>query len=315
VVDPAGGSWAVEWLTGQVSEKSWAFFQEIETKGGIVPAIKDGFIAEKLAKTAAGQEKQLNQRRVSLVGTNVYPNLEEEELEARLPDYTNLRESRAKEIARARVELDEDADAKVMAALGKVIEVDRAGLIPAVIDAIRAGATLGEVTKTVRASAKPSSLMQPLPVARLSAKYEALRAAAATYKANHGHGPKLFLCNLGALRRHKARADFTKGFFQSGGFEVISSAGFETPEAAVAALGESGAALTVVCGTDADYEENFASYASAIKQALPNTRVLLAGFPGAKEADYRAAGMDDFIFVKSDNYATNRQALELLGVL
>ena len=315
VVDPAGGSWAVEWLTGQVSEKSWALFQEIEAKGGIVPALKDGFIAETLAKTAAAQEKQLNQRRVSLVGTNVYPNLEEEELEARLPDYTNLRESRAKEIARARVELDEDADAKVMAALGKVLEVDRNGLVSAVIDAIRTGATLGEVTKTVRASAKPSSLMQPLPVARLSAKYEALRAAAATYKDNNGHGPKLFLCNLGALRRHKARADFTKGFFQSGGFEVISPAGFESPEAAVAALGDSGASLTVVCGTDGDYEENFASYASAIKQAHPNTRVLLAGFPGAKEADYRAAGMDDFVFVKSDNYATNRQALELLGVL
>ena len=315
VVDPAGGSWAVEWLSNEVSEKAWAFFQEIDSKGGIVATLKDGFIAETLAKTAAGQEKQLNQRRVSLVGTNVYPNLEEEELEERLPAYANLRDIRAKEIARARVELDEDTDAKVMAALGKVVEVDRAGLIPAVIDAISVGATIGEVTKTVRASANPSSVMQPLPVARLSAKYEALRAASASYKAANGHGPKLFLCNLGPLRRHKARADFTKGFFQSGGFEVMSPAGFETPEAAVAALAESGAAITVVCGTDGDYEENFANYAKAIKAANPNTRVLLAGFPGGNEADYRAAGMDDFIFVKSDNYAINRQALELIGVL
>ena len=315
VVDPAGGSWAIEWLTGEVSEKSWAFFQEIEAKGGVVATLKDGFIADTLAKTAAGQEKQLNQRRVSLVGTNVYPNLDEEELEARLPDYANLRDTRAKEIARARVELDADTDAKVKAALGKVVEVDRAGLISAVINAISVGATIGEVTKTVRAAANPSSVMQPLPVARLSAKYEALRAASATFKANNGHGPKLFLCNLGPLRRHKGRADFTKGFFQSGGFEVTSPAGFETPEAAVAALGESAAALTVVCGTDGDYEENFANYAKAIKQAYPNTRVMLAGFPGANEADYRAAGMDDFIFVKSDNYEVNRQALELLGVL
>jgi methylmalonyl-CoA mutase len=315
VVDPAGGSWAVEWLTGQVSEKSWEFFQEIEAKGGIVSAIKDGFIADKLAKTAAGQEKQLNHRRVSLVGTNVYPNLDEKELEDRLPDYTALRDTRAKEIARARIELDENTDAKVMAALGKVIEVKRPELVSAVIDAILAGATIGEVTKTVRTSAKPSSTLTPLPSTRLSAKYEALRAASANYAVKNGHGPKLFLCNLGPLRRHKARADFTKGFFQSGGFEVISPSGFDTPEAAVAALGESGAALTVVCGTDPDYVENFANYATAIKQAYPNTRIILAGFPGEKEADYRAAGMDDFIFVKSDNYAINRQALELLGVL
>lgn len=314
VVDPAGGSWAVEWLTGQVSEKAWAFFKEIEAKGGIVSTIKDGFIAETLAKTAAGQEKQLNQRRVSLVGTNVYPNLEEEELETRLPNYVELRNTRAKEIANARM-LDASTDEKVMAALDQVHAVDRAGLIDAVIDAVITGATIGEITKTVRASANPSSVMQPLPVARLSAKYEALRSAAAAYKAANGHGPKLFLCNLGPLRRHKGRADFTKGFFQAGGFDVISPAGFETPEAAVAALSESGAALTVVCGTDGDYEEQFASYATAIKQATPNTRVMLAGFPGANEADYRAAGMDDFIFVKSDNYEVNRKALELLGVL
>ena len=123
------------------------------------------------------------------------------------------------------------------------------------------------------------------------------------------------LCNLGPLRRHKARADFTKGFFQTGGFDVVSPAGFETPEAAVAALAESGASITVVCGTDADYKEQFANYASAIKQAYPNTRVVLAGFPGDNEDDYRAAGMDDYIFVKSNNYEVNRQALELLGVL
>lgn len=315
VVDPAGGSWAVEWLTGQVSEKSWAFFQQIENKGGIIPALEDGFIFDTLAKTAAGQEKQLNQRRVSLVGTNVYPNLDEKELEAHLPDYAALRETRAKEIASVRLALDEVADAKVMAALGKILEVDRNALIPTLIDAIRSGATLGEVTKTVRATVEPGETIQPLPATRLSAKYEALRAASAKYTAANGHGPKLFLCNLGALRRHKARADFIKGFFQAGGFEVISPKGFETPEAAVAALNESGAAITVVCGTDPDYAEQFANYASAIKQAQPNTRILLAGYPGEKEADYRAAGMDDYVFVKSDNYEVNRETLQLLGVL
>jgi methylmalonyl-CoA mutase len=315
VVDPAGGSWAVEWLTGQVSEKSWAFFQAIEDQGGVSAALENGFIFDTLAKTAEGMDKQLNQRRISLVGTNVYPNLEEEELEARLPDYAEVRDTRAKEIARARIELNEDADTKVMAALGKILAADHTSLVPAMIAAIRAGATLGEITKTVRASAEPGKAIQPLPATHLSAKYEALRAASATYAEANGHGPKLFLCNLGPLRRHKARADFTKGFFQTGGFEVISPAGFETPEAAIDALAKSGASITVVCGTDADYKEQFANYANAIKQAYPNTRIVLAGLPGANEADYRAAGMDDYIFVKSNNYEVNRQALELLGVL
>ncbi|HBM86210.1 MAG TPA: methylmalonyl-CoA mutase [Opitutae bacterium] len=315
VVDPAGGSWAVEWLTGQVSEKSWAFFQQIETQGGIAAALQNGFLFDTLAKTAAGMNQQLNQRRISLVGTNVYPNLEEAPLEQHLPDYAELRHTRAQEIARARLELDEDADTKVMAALGQILDAAPTSLVTAMIAAIGCGATLGEITRTVRALAEPDAAIQPLPATRLAANYEALRAAAASYKAQHGHGPKLFLCNLGPLRRHKARADFTKGFFQTGGFEVLSPAGFETPEAAVAALAESGAAITVVCGTDADYAAQFATYASAIKHALPHTRVVLAGLPGEHEANYRAAGMDDYIFVKSNNYTVNRQALELLGVL
>lgn len=315
VVDPAGGSWAVEWLTNEISEKSWAFFQEIEKQGGVIPALENGFIFDSIAKTAKDVDNKLNQRRVSLVGTNVYPNLEEKPLDDTSIDYTAIRDQRAREIAAARMELDENADAAVMSALGKLLEVDRDALMPALVEAISAGATIGEVTKTIRASAEPAEAIRPLIATRLAAKYEAMRDASVKFAEKTGEFPKIFLCNLGPLRRHKLRADFIKGFFQSGGFEVISPKGFETPEEAVKALTESGACITVVCATDDDYAEKFANYATAIKQALPDTRVLLAGFPGDKEDEYRAAGMDDFVFVKSNNYEVNRFHLQGLGVL
>ncbi|MGJ8649953.1 MAG: methylmalonyl-CoA mutase family protein [Opitutaceae bacterium] len=315
VVDPAGGSWAVEWLTNEISEKSWTFFQEIEKQGGVIPALENGFIFDTIAKTAKGVQDQLNQRRVSLVGTNVYPNLEEKPLDDTSIDYNGIRDQRAREIAAARMELDENADAAVMSALGKLLEVDRESLVPALVEAITAGATIGEVTKTIRASAEPAEAIRPLAATRLAAKYEAMRDASVKFAEKTGEFPKIFLCNLGPLRRHKLRADFIKGFFQSGGFEVISPKGFETPEEAVKALIESGACITVVCATDDDYAEKFADYATAIKQALPDTRVLLAGFPGEKEDEYRAAGMDDFVFVKSNNYEVNRLHLQGLGVL
>ncbi|MEM8866968.1 MAG: acyl-CoA mutase large subunit family protein, partial [Verrucomicrobiota bacterium] len=66
VVDPAGGSWAVEWLTNQVAEKSWAFFQEIEGQGGIEAALQNEFIQKAIAKTASSNEHLLNQRRAGL---------------------------------------------------------------------------------------------------------------------------------------------------------------------------------------------------------------------------------------------------------
>lgn len=315
VVDPAGGSWAVEWLTNQIAEKSWEFFQEIESKGGIIETLKAGYIQEKITTTAAGVEKKLNQRRTSLVGTNVYPNVEETPLEVKIPDYTELRESRAREIAAARVELDEDADAKVMSSLSDVLEADGDTLMPALIDAVISGATLGEVTKTLRASVDPEDAIHPLPSARLASKYENLREASSAFEKKTGKRPLIFLCNLGPLRRHKLRADFTKSFFAAGGFEMISPDGFSDPADAVEALGQSGAGITVVCGTDDDYAEQFANYAQAIKTALPETRIVLAGFPGDNEESYRAAGMDDYIFIKSNNYDVNHTYLKGLGVL
>jgi methylmalonyl-CoA mutase len=315
VVDPAGGSWAVEWLTNELAEKAWDCFKGIEAEGGIDHALKSGSLHAMLEKTAKSNEASLGTRRKSLIGTNIYPNLEEKELEPNLPDYGKVRDQRAREIAAARMELDEEADAAVMTALGRLVEVSPEELVPALIEAAKAGATLGEISKTIRGASGPETSVKPLPAARLASKYERLRAASASFAEKTGRAPAIFLTNLGPLRRHKARADFTKGFFQTGGFEVISPASFDSPEAAVAALTESAAGITVICGTDDDYAEHFADYAQAIKAALPEMQVVLAGFPGDHEAAFRAAGMDDYIFLKSDNYETNHRYLVGLGAL
>lgn len=314
-VDPAGGSWAVEWLTNEISEKAWDFFKTIEAQGGIAQALSSGFIQSVIQKTAEGNAQLLSARRSSLIGTNVYPNLEEKELEERIPNYTEIRDQRAREIAAARMELDEDSDARVMQTLGNIVEASGETLIPALVEALEAGATIGEVSKTIRAKVEPEAPIQPLPARRLATDYENMRKASTKFAKKTGHAPAIFLTNLGPLRSHKARADFTKGFFQTGGFEVTSPSGFDSPEDAVAALIESGAGITVICGTDDDYAGKFAEYAGAIKAALPDMQVILAGYPGDHEAAYREAGMDDYIFIKSNNYELNRRYLTGLGVL
>ncbi|MGJ8640366.1 MAG: methylmalonyl-CoA mutase family protein [Opitutaceae bacterium] len=315
VVDPAGGSWAVEWLTNEISEKAWAFFQSIEAEGSIIRALASGYVQKEIAKTAATNEKQLNARRSSLVGTNVYPNLEEKELEVPLVDYGAVLEQRSREISAVRMGHDESTDEQVMGSLAKIVGASVETVFPALIDAMQAGATIGEVSKTIRAAVEPDAPIQPLRATRLAAKYEAMRQAVTTFTKKFERAPSIFLTNLGPLRRHKLRADFTKAFFQAGGFNIKSSGGFDSPDAAVQALVESRAGITVVCGTDGDYVEQFAEYAKAIKAALPKMQIILAGYPGDNEAAYREAGMDDFIFVKSDNYEMNRRYLSGLGVL
>lgn len=315
VVDPAGGSWAVEWLTNQISEKAWGFFQEIEANGGMADALKSGFIADRIAKTAKGQEDQLNQRRVSLVGTNVYPNTTEKPLECELPDYAALREQRANEVKTKRNGLDNTAHGHICDALNRITTADDKSFLPTIVEAFGFGATIGEVTKAIRGDAAPAEVIRPLPSMRLASKYEAMRDASAKFAVKNGQAPTIFLCNLGPLRRHKARADFTKSFFEAGGFEIISPKGFDSPEAALAELEASNAGIAVVCGTDDDYVEKFGEYAKVLKAALPELQLILAGYPGEHEAAYREQGMDDYIFIKSNNYEVNYKYLQGLGVL
>jgi len=314
VIDPAGGSWFIENLTNEVAAEAWKFFQAIEKEGGMSAALKSGFVQQSVQETAKKKEKLVGQRRLALVGTNQYPNLAEKPLAQTTPNFAAIRKRRANESANHRVSATAEADEKLLQLLADIQKTEPNQLMPKLVKAVSEGATLGEINKTVRTAAEPITV-EPLPNRRLAEIYEELRDAASAYRDAHGHGPRIFLVNLGPLKRHKIRADFTRSFFETGGFEIVFPHGFDAPEAAAAALAESGAKIAVICGTDDDYAEQVPAFARALKQTAPAAKLLLAGHPGDHETAFREAGLDDYIFVKSDNYATNRHYLEHLGVL
>ncbi|MEM8550183.1 MAG: methylmalonyl-CoA mutase, partial [Verrucomicrobiota bacterium] len=125
----------------------------------------------------------------------------------------------------------------------------------------------------------------------------------------------LFLSTIGPLRKHKARADFTTGFFQVGGFDIESSPGTTDVPEAIKLTIDSGAKITVICGIDPDYETFVPDFCQQLKAVAPEIKIILAGYPGDKEEAYKTAGLDDYIFVKSNVYEVNQQYLQTLGVL
>jgi methylmalonyl-CoA mutase len=85
------------------------------------------------------------------------------------------------------------------------------------------------------------------------------------------------------------------------------------PDAQAAACAASGAAIAVICSSDARYTTDVVGVAPLLHAAGARV-VVLAGSPGAGEAGYRAAGVDRFIFVKCDVLATLRELLHEAGV-
>ncbi len=308
--DPAGGSWYIEKLTDELARAAWALFQEVEGAGGMVAALEAGLPQERVEARAAESRQRVDGRRTVLLGTNLYPNPREKPLAGEMPDYEGLASGRA---AAVRARRDEQAGEKLAAAV-KACPAwsDRFQLAR---DAAAKGATLGQIFRAAHPESGAAPAVRALTFRRDAADFEALRRASADYAGQHGHPPRVFLARMGAVAQNKARADFTTGFFQAGGFECLDQDCFTDPDAAAAAFLSSGAPIAVLCSTDPTYPELVPGFAEAVKKSAPDRVLVLAGHPGDQEAAYREAGMDAFIHIRSNVRADLEGFLKAAGAL
>lgn len=79
VIDPAGGSWFVEYLTDQLSKRSWQIFQTVEANGGWLKSLESGMPQDEVKKVSDTRDKNYKTRKEVLVGTNKNPNIYENE--------------------------------------------------------------------------------------------------------------------------------------------------------------------------------------------------------------------------------------------
>ncbi len=305
VIDPGGGSYYLEHLTDQLAEKAWTIFQSTERAGGILAALQEGIPQAEIRATAKRKAQNVATRRETLVGTNLYPNQNESlgstlkntyqpELTEETSSNTNLPELQNKRIHLAATNHDQ---------------------LSAAIEAAEAGATLLQIAGALKQDTVAPETIEPIPLFRLSQDYEQLRQATETVKNKTGVPPSIFQINLGPSGRYRMRADWTSSFFQVGGLKVLNDRDFDTLELAIKAVSEEAPALAILVSDDASYETSAAPIALALKEALPNLHLLIAGAPGDNEEALRAAGIDGFIHIRLNNYQTLKSILEELGVL
>ncbi|MEZ4592418.1 MAG: methylmalonyl-CoA mutase family protein [Chloroflexota bacterium] len=297
LLDPAGGSYTVEYLTDELAQRGWAFFQEIEAAGGMVAALQAGTLQQQIAATAAARQADLAKRKAVMVGTNMYPNLGEKPLPQPEPGVDEIPLTRQPD---------------PQPALNALAQAAPENLVERAIAAAQAGATLVQLQETLLAGAELVEVEKLRPF-HPAAPFAQLRRWADEYAQTHGHPPQIFLANMGPLRQHKARADFTRGFFEVGGFALIDSPGFDSPQAAAQAALDSEASVTVICSTDETYPEIVPPLVQTIQAQRPDALVILAGYPKEQVEAHKAAGVAAFIHLGADCLALNRQVQEKLA--
>lgn len=300
VVDAAGGSWYLDWLTDQLAEKGWALFQEVERRGGMVQAVRDGWVREQIDSAFAPRAKNIARRKEGITGVSEFPDVAEAPVVRSAPDRAALRSAATARLAAAR-----RAAPTLPAGDGRVA---------AAVEAAAAGASIGQLARALGFHTGEPAVVPPIAPHPFAEPFEELRDACDTWQARHGRRPRVFLANLGSVAHHTARATYAKNFFEAGGFEVIGNNGFKEADAAAAACRASAATIAVICSSDKLYPEVVPQLTPKLKEAGART-VVLAGNPGANEAAWRGAGVDRFIFIRCDVLATLREMLREEGVL
>ena len=141
---------------------------------------------------------------------------------------------------------------------------------------------------------------------RLASDFETLRLT--TEKASKQ--PIAFMLTIGNLAMRQARAQFSCNFLAAAGYKVMDNLGFKTVEEGVDAALEAKADIVVICSSDDEYAE----YAIPAFQYL-NGRAMfvVAGAPACSE-DLKAAGIENFIHVKSNQFGTLKEYNAKLGI-
>jgi methylmalonyl-CoA mutase N-terminal domain/subunit len=149
VVDPLGGSYFIESLTNQVEEKVMEYLQKIDELGGMLAAIEKGFIQKEIQESAYRYQQQVESKEQIIVGLNEYKN-PEERIHFKL--YLPPKKTERAQVKKLRLLKKRRSEEKVKERLQAIREAAKSGknLMPGIIDAVKALATLGEISSILR---------------------------------------------------------------------------------------------------------------------------------------------------------------------
>jgi methylmalonyl-CoA mutase N-terminal domain/subunit len=150
--DPLGGSYYVEHLTSELETRALALLERVDQLGGAAKAIAAGFFQEEIARSAYDFQLRVERGETVIVGVNRFADGREPP-DVPTPDYSLLEREQIARVREARARRDAAAVTKAMEQLRAAAAcytsvgegATRPHLMPAIIEAVRLRATVGEI--------------------------------------------------------------------------------------------------------------------------------------------------------------------------
>jgi methylmalonyl-CoA mutase len=225
----------METLTEQMADAAWKIMEEIESMGGMTEAVQSGWAKLKIEASAAEKQARIDSGEDVIVGVNKYQLAEEAPIETLDIDNHAVRESQVARLREVRARRDGAAVDGALAALTRAAERGDANLLDLSIRAMRARATVGEVSDALEAAwgrhrADTQKVSGVYAAAYDSAAgWDKLKAEIADFARDQGRRPRVFIAKLGQ-DGHDRGAKVVASAFADLGFDVDIGPLFQTAE-------------------------------------------------------------------------------------
>ena len=237
VIDPLAGSYYVENLTNELTQKAWELIQEVENLGGMTEAVSAGLPKSRIEESAAKKQAAIDQGLEVIVGVNKYKPKDHENVEILNVDNISVRKNQIDRLNQIRATRDNNICQKKLEDLENICRNKSGNILEFAVDAARNRATVGEISSALenvfgRYRANNKTLTGVYKNAyENDESFLKIQNKVELFEKNEGRRPRILVIKLGQ-DGHDRGAKVIATAFADIGFDVDVGPLFQTPEEA-----------------------------------------------------------------------------------
>ena len=236
-VDPWAGSYYVEKLTHDITEKAWSLIEEVEALGGMTKAIEAGIPKLRIEEAAARKQARIDSGQDIIVGVNKYVLEEEDAITTLEVDNQTVRLQQIEGLEKIKAERNTAKVTKALANLSEAAKTGEENLLALAVIAARERATLGEISDALeavfgryKAQIKSFSGVYSKEI-KDDKSFAKAKALADQFAEQDGRRPRIMIAKMGQDGHDRGAKVVATGYADVG-FDVDIGPLFQTPQEA-----------------------------------------------------------------------------------
>jgi methylmalonyl-CoA mutase len=233
-VDPFGGSFYIEYLTGELIKKAWVHLDEIESLGGMTKAIEEGIPKMRIEEAAARKQAEIDSGQKKIIGVNSFKLDEEAEIDTLEVNNTKVRTQQINQLNELKRNRDNNAVNILLGQLKNCAKTGEGNLLEIAVEAARGRATLGEISMAMeeifgRFEAKTRSISGVYGATiKMDKQFIKAQELSDKFAELNGRRPRIMIAKLGQDGHDRGAKIIATGFADMG-FDVDIGPMFQTP--------------------------------------------------------------------------------------